>query len=40
MPPPEELVLVDPYDLFDPDGVDIRPLPGGCLVSMAPRPRR
>jgi hypothetical protein len=40
IPPPEELVLVDPYDLFDPDGVDIRPLPGGCLVSMAPRPRR
>lgn len=36
--PEEERNLTDPYDLFaDLDGVDIRPMPGGCLVSLGPR---
>jgi hypothetical protein len=41
LPAPEELILADPFDLFAaPDGFDVRPLPGGCLVSMGPRRRR
>jgi hypothetical protein len=35
---PEELIRMDPHDLFAArDSVDIRPLPGGCLVSFVPR---
>lgn len=37
MPSMEELTRLDPYELMAPDGVDIRPMPGGCLVSLAPR---
>lgn len=41
MPSPEDLSLLDPYDLFAaPDGFDIRPMPGGCLVSVVPRRAR
>jgi hypothetical protein len=37
LPSPEELELVDPDDLFALDGWDIRPMPGGCLISLGPR---
>jgi hypothetical protein len=38
LPSPEQLIDIDPHDLFAPrDGVEIRPMPGGCLVSFAPR---
>jgi hypothetical protein len=38
LPPPEELIRMAPHDLFAPrEGVEVRPLPGGCLVSFAPR---
>lgn len=40
-PSPDELRSVDPFDLFRVlDDIDVRPMPGGCLVSLAPRPRR
>jgi hypothetical protein len=41
LPSPEEMSLMDPYDLFTaPDGIEIRPMPGGCLVSIGPRRNR
>jgi hypothetical protein len=38
VPSPEELIRMDPRDLFSARDLDIRPLPGGCLVSFVPRP--
>lgn len=44
VPTPEELSALGPADLFGSlSDVDIRPMPGGCLVSVVPRrggPRR
>lgn len=41
MPAPEEIHPVDSEDPLDFDtGFDIRPLPGGCLVSFSPRRSR
>jgi hypothetical protein len=37
LPSPEELIRMDPRDLFSARDLDIRPLPGGCLVSFVPR---
>lgn len=38
MPAPEEIYPVDSDDPLDFDNAfDIRPLPGGCLVTLAPR---
>ena len=38
MPSPEELRPLTPADLFGSlEDVDIRPMPGGCLVSFAPK---
>ena len=38
MPTPDELQLVEPDDLLSTDsGFRMVPLPGGCLVSFAPR---
>lgn len=40
-PSPEDLSRIDPDGEFATfDGLDIVPLPGGCLVSFAPRDRR
>jgi hypothetical protein len=40
VPTPEELAALPPGALFDSlADIDIRPMPGGCLVSMAPRGR-
>jgi hypothetical protein len=37
MPTPEELNFVNRDRMFSSlDDIDIRPLPGGCLVSFAP----
>ncbi|WP_148256805.1 hypothetical protein [Kribbella flavida] len=41
LPAPDELRPLEPGDLFGSlEDVEIRPLPGGCLVSVVPRPRR
>jgi hypothetical protein len=41
MPTPEEMMVMDPFDLFAADdGVEFRPMPGGCLYSVGPRRRR
>jgi hypothetical protein len=38
LPTPEEMTYVDADDLFAaPEGFDIRPMPGGCLVSFGPQ---
>jgi hypothetical protein len=38
-PTPEELGPLTPADLFGSlEDIDIRPMPGGCLVSFAPKP--
>lgn len=38
LPTPEELNLLDPFDLFLTDGIDVRPMPRGCLFPFrAPR---
>lgn len=38
VPTPEELTALGPADLFGSlSDVDIRPMPGGCLVSVVPR---
>jgi len=41
LPAPEEIHPVDSVDplTFD-NGFDIRPLPGGCLLTFSPRPAR
>jgi len=41
IPSPEELGRIDPDgDFATYDGLDIVPLPGGCLVSFGPKDRR
>lgn len=41
LPTPEEMYLSEGADPFaEPYGWDVRPLPGGCLVSHGPRRRR
>jgi hypothetical protein len=38
LPSPEELRHTEPDDLFTiPEGMDIRPMPGGCLLTFNPR---
>ncbi len=38
LPTLEELSLLDPYEMYTTEnGFDIKPLPGGCLFTLAPR---